>query len=99
MPSGKNGSGNKQKHQELDESEDDKAPKVKVSENFTSLGCTLTKDHFVDSKTTNRLLVPMMKLMNWCQNPKQSKIGEGNKDFSIVVRNQQVVTTTTIQAV
>jgi hypothetical protein len=64
MASGENGSGNKRKRQELDESEDDKAPKAKVSEDFTSLGCTLTKNHFVDSETTNGLLIPTMKLTN-----------------------------------
>ena len=45
LPSGENSSGNKCKHQELDESEDDKAPKAKVSEDFTSLDYTLTKDY------------------------------------------------------
>jgi hypothetical protein len=55
---------NKRKRHELNESEDDKVPKAKVSEDFTSLGCTLTKIHFVDSETTNRLLIPTMMLTN-----------------------------------
>jgi hypothetical protein len=54
----------------------------------------------VDSETTNRLLIPTMMLTNWSQNPKESKTGDGNKYFSIVVKTQPAATTmTTIQAV
>ena len=64
LPSDEKCSGNKQKCQELDESEDDKAPKAKVSEDFTSLDYTLTKEHFADRETTNGLSIPTMMLTN-----------------------------------